>query len=174
MPMKGVGPRRHDTTCQLVKAYINPYARILDLGYSNDLSLKIKNMGFDVTNTDFDLDLEPEKLQELDYDVVTSFEVFEHLVNPFSVLENIKPDKFIICSVPIRVWFKKPHWIEDSPLRQHYHEFLPREFYKLLTKAGYTIRWAEKRCIVEKLGIRPLLTWLFRIKRYLFVYAIKE
>ena len=45
----------------------------------------------------------------LDYDVITSWEVFEHLLNPHTVLHNLKGK--LLCTVPLNVWFAKPYWL---------------------------------------------------------------
>lgn len=147
---------------------------ILDLGYRNQFSDIMRENNYNVTNTIFDLDTNTENLKMINgYKIVTAFEIFEHLVNSFGVLRALKTGTKLICSVPLRVWFAKPHWNDDDPLDQHYHEFLQREFEILLKKAGYEIVFLQKECIAKNFGIRQLITWLFGIKRYLFAVAVK-
>jgi hypothetical protein len=61
--------------------------------------------GYVVKNTNGeDLDNNQTALQTESYTVFTAFEIFEHLLNPYTILENVKCDKLLI-SIPLRLWF---------------------------------------------------------------------
>jgi hypothetical protein len=51
--------------------------------------------------------------------VVTAFEIFEHLLNPYTILKEIQSDKLFI-SIPMRLWFslRTSKQIRGSPLPQ--------------------------------------------------------
>jgi hypothetical protein len=56
--------------------------------------------GYVVKNTNGeDLDNNQTALQTESYTVFTAFEIFEHLLNPYTILENVKCDKLLI-SIP--------------------------------------------------------------------------
>jgi hypothetical protein len=158
---------RYIVTRKYCERFIPENSKVVDLGNRSGITPWLKDR-YDVVNTNWDLDKKPRI--DLSYDYITSFEVFEHLLDPCCVLKNIRKGTHLLCSVPLRVFFTKPHW---KPNDEHYHEFLDREFYKLLTKTGWKIKFKKKRCIVKNFGIRQLITGLFRFKRYLFVYAEK-
>jgi hypothetical protein len=50
-----------------------------------------------------DLDLDQSVFSDKQ-NVVTAFEIFEHLLNPYTILSEIKSDKIFI-SIPMRLWF---------------------------------------------------------------------
>ncbi|HDP76377.1 MAG TPA: methyltransferase, partial [Bacteroidales bacterium] len=68
---------------------------ILDLGVQNELSNKFALLGYNVQNTQGeDLDLEPELLKNYkDAEVITAFEILEHLVSPYVLLKNLPADR---------------------------------------------------------------------------------
>jgi hypothetical protein len=62
--------------------------------------------GYTVYNTNGeDLDLVPEIVKKYDVEAITAFEIFEHLIAPFNILNEIKstkvnsfcPFKFVVC-----------------------------------------------------------------------------
>ena len=66
------------------------------MGVKNPLSDLLKSNGYTVTNTNGeDLDFDCSSIQNSKADVVTAFEIFEHLVSPFVVLKEIKANKLI-------------------------------------------------------------------------------
>jgi hypothetical protein len=68
----------------------------------------MKEEGFSVTNTSGeDLDKNQLVFSSENQDVVTAFEIFEHLLNPYTILSEIKSDKLFI-SIPLRLWFSLP------------------------------------------------------------------
>jgi hypothetical protein len=88
--------KRYKYTLHFLKENIDLKASILDLGVSNPFSELLKSNGFNVTNTlGEDLDLDTTAVETQDYDVVTAFEIFEHLVSPFNVINQIKAKKHI-------------------------------------------------------------------------------
>lgn len=150
---------RFARTLSFLKRSVIAPAKILDLGPGNPFGEIMKEEGFDVTNTALgvDLDLDYDVVKDEQYDVVTAFEIFEHMVAPFNLLREIKADK-LIASIPLKLWFANAYWNEKDPWDRHYHEFEPRQFDMLLEKAGWKIVAAEKWITpIYKIGVRPLL-----------------
>jgi len=89
--------RRFDLTIDFIGKHINKDMKILDLGIPNELSEQIKSKGYNVSNTAprVDLDIDFEIVKSDEYQVITAFEIIEHLFNPFTILKNIKADKLI-------------------------------------------------------------------------------
>ena len=87
---KGKFPKkRYKHTLQFLKEVIKTNESILDLGVENPFSEIMQKKGYSVTNTKGeDLDLKTEAVKTTEYDVVTAFEIFEHLVAPFNVLQD--------------------------------------------------------------------------------------
>ena len=143
---------------------------ILDLGTSNTLSDFLKHNGFNITNTTGeDLDLDFSTVTKDDYDVVTAFEIFEHMFCPFHLLRAIKAEK-LIASVPLKLWFADAYWNDLDDRDKHYHEFEVKQFDFLLKKAGWKIIRSEKWKSADKIfGIRPFLRHFFN--RYYIVYC---
>ena len=164
--------KRFDITLEFLKKHISKSETILDLGVSNPFSEIMLSNGFQVTNTTGeDLDQNQESLKNFNADVVTAFEIFEHLLNPYTILEAIKADKLLI-SIPMRLWFSPAYRSKTDMWDRHYHEFEDWQLDWLLEKTGWKIidqkRWTNP---VKKFGIRPLLR-LFT-DRYYIVYAEK-
>ncbi len=163
--------RRFRKTLRFLKEHISKSERILDLGPVNSLSELMIREGYHVENTlvQTDLDFDYEIVKE-DYDIVTAFEILEHLVSPFPLLYSIKAPK-LVASVPLKLWFAKAYWNENDPFDRHYHEFETKQFNMLLDKAGWNILNSEKWiiCSFNKIGIRPMLRNI--IPRYYIVYC---
>ena len=149
---------RYDATIEFVEFYVDKKEKILDLGVVNDLSNKLIDSGFQVNNTKGeDLDLDVSAVETEEYDVVTSFEIFEHMLCPFNILRKIKAKKLII-SVPLKLWFANAYWSNSDERDRHYHEFEPKQLDMLLDKAGWKIVNSKKWISISyKMGIRPLL-----------------
>lgn len=164
--------KRFQITLDFIEKHLSKSDQILDLGVSNPLSQLMREKGFSVQNTEGeDLDDDFSALSEKEYTVLTAFEIFEHLLNPYTVLKNAKAEK-IILSVPLRLWFSPAYQSKTDLRDRHYHEFERWQFDWLLEKSGYQIldrkQWTNP---VGKLGIRPILR-LFT-PRYYMVYAEK-
>ncbi len=152
---------------------VPPPAKVLDLGTRNSLSLLMEDKGYEVYNTQGeDLDLQPEAVSKYKVDLVTAFEIFEHLVAPFNVLRKL-PAGELVASIPLRLWFAKAYRNPKDQWDNHYHEFESWQFDWLLDKAGWKIekriQWAAP---TGEIGIRPLLRKL--TPRYYAVYAIRK
>lgn len=161
---------RFERTLLFLNKHLNKSSQILDLGVENPLSKIMKDAGYSVQNTKGeDIDVNFESLQNKDYDVLTAFEIFEHLLNPFTVLQNCKANKVFI-SVPLRLWFAPAYRSKTDMWDRHYHEFEDWQLDWLLQKTGFKIiareKWAHP---VKKIGIRPLLRKF--TPRYYLVYA---
>ena len=165
--------RRYNLTLNFVKKHISKNEGIFDLGIKNPLSDLLKSNGYTVTNTNGeDLDFDCSSIQNSKADVVTAFEIFEHLVSPFVVLKEIKANK-LIASVPLKLWFSKAYKSKTDMRDRHFHEFEDWQFDWLLEKAGWTIISREKWTNpTKKIGIRPLLRYF--TKRFYIVYAERK
>ena len=165
--------RRYNLTLNFVKQHISKNEEIFDLGVENPLSDLLKSNGYTVTNTNGeDLDLDCSSIQNNKADIVTAFEIFEHLVSPFVVLKEIKANK-LIASVPLKLWFSKAYKSKTDMRDRHFHEFEDWQFDWLLEKAGWTIISREKWTNpTKKIGIRPLLRYF--TKRFYIVYAERK
>ena len=167
--------KRFKRTLRLVDRFATPRKRIYDMGLKNELGDLIGRNYFLMNNflfphEDLDFDEDQRQISALSgaCDMTTSFEVFEHLLNPYEVLKAIKSDK-LLCTVPLNVWFSKSYWGDGRD--QHFHEFEVRQFLKLLEKTG----WEVKEYGTWKIGgwgIRPFLRYFF--PSYLWVYAEKS
>jgi hypothetical protein len=163
--------KRFKLTLEFLKKHCNTSQTILDLGVENPFSKIMKSEGYSVTNTSGE-DLDKNQLVfAQDYEVVTAFEIFEHLLNPYTILNEIKSDKLFI-SIPMRLWFSPAYRSKTDLWDRHYHEFEDWQLDWLLEKTGWKIidsaKWTNP---VNKFGIRPLLRRF--TNRYYIVYAEK-
>ena len=165
--------KRYKHTLNFLEQFVSKEERILDLGVSNPFSEIMKERGYAVDNTSGeDLDLDTSAVQKDDYDVVTAFEIFEHLVSPFNVLQDIKAKK-LVASVPLKLWFASAYRSQTDERDRHYHEFEDWQFDWLLEKSGWHIKKREKFTNpVKKVGIRPILRRF--TPRYYLVYAERK
>ena len=164
--------KRFNITLQFLKKHIATSETILDLGVPNPFSKIMEANGYTVKNTTGeDLDNDQSNLRNTDYTVVTAFEIFEHLLNPYTILQKVKADKILI-SIPLRLWFSPAYRSKTDMWDRHYHEFEDWQLDWLLEKNGWKIMAREKFTHpVKKVGIRPLLR--FFTPRYYMVYAEK-
>lgn len=165
--------KRYRHTLSFLRKHIATQETILDLGVENPFSRIMQGEGYTVGNTSGeDLDLDMSAVAQSSADVVTAFEIFEHMVAPFNVLRAIKAGK-LVASIPLRLWFAPAYRSKTDPWDRHYHEFETWQFDWLLNKAGWEIKdretWTNP---VKKLGIRPFLRSI--TPRYYIVYAEKQ
>mgnify|MGYP003645342527 CR=1 FL=1 len=162
--------KRYKHTLRFLENTISKEHSILDLGVVNPFSELLVNEGFKVTNTvGEDLDIDTSSVQANDFEVVTAFEIFEHLVSPFNVLNDIKAKK-LVASVPLKLWFASAYRSKTDERDRHFHEFEDWQFDWLLEKAGWKIVKREKFTNpVKKIGFRPILRRF--TPRYYLVYA---
>ena len=165
--------KRFNITLDFLKKHVKTSETIFDLGVPNPFSKIMEANDYTVINTKGeDIDVNQAALQSENYEVFTAFEIFEHLLNPFTVLENVKCDKLLI-SIPLRLWFSPAYRSKTDMWDRHYHEFEDWQLDWLLEKAGYKIVDRVKFTHpVKKIGFRPLLR--FFTPRYYLVYAIRE
>jgi len=164
--------KRFKLTLQFLQKHIDKSETILDLGVKNPFSEIMISEGYSVENTTGeDLDEDRSKIENSSADVVTAFEIFEHLLSPYEVLKSIKTDKLVI-SVPLKLWFASAYRSKTDMWDRHYHEFEDWQLDWLLEKTGWIIKDRQKLTNpVNKLGIRPILRRF--IPRYYIVYAEK-
>jgi len=115
--------RRFEHTLKFLDQIAPPPSRILDLGTPNELGKRMQVHGYEVTNTEGDLEF-PEPLGK-NVDLVTAFEILEHLVSPANVLRAIQAPR-LVATVPLRLWFSTAYCNPDDPWDRHYHEVLSR------------------------------------------------
>jgi hypothetical protein len=146
----------------------------LNLGPHNPLSAYLEKHGYAITDTKAgqDLDFDFEIVKNKQFGVVFGFEIIEHLVSPFPLLNSIAANKLVL-SVPLSLWFAKAYWNENDPFDRHYHEFEPRQLKMLLKKANWNIVKDQKYISASfQIGIRPFLRMF--TPRYYFVYCVRE
>jgi hypothetical protein len=165
--------KRYKITLDFLREAIPPNSKILDLGVENPFSEIMKKEGFQVENTSGeDLDEDFSAVQNTDAEVVTAFEIFEHLIAPYNILKEIKADK-LVASVPLRLWFAPAYRSKTDKWDRHYHEFEFWQFDWLLQKSGWEIkRKTTFTNPVKKIGFRPLLRLI--TPRYYLVYAERK
>lgn len=165
--------KRYRHSLSFLKKFAPAPLSLLDLGVENPFSKIMESEGYAVENTaGEDLDLHPEVVGNHSVDMITAFEIFEHLLSPFQVLKEIKAEK-LIASVPLRLWFSTAYRSKTDPWDRHFHEFEAWQFDWLLEKTGWKIIATEKFANpVGKIGIRPLLREF--TPRYYMVYAERK
>lgn len=172
--MTAIPKRRIKKTLDFLLKNHPPPAKVLDLGTRNLLSSKMIQAGYQIENTKGeDLDIEYKHLSVKQFDLITAFEILEHLVSPYNLLESLDKGQRIAATVPVNVWFSKAHWSKTDPWDRHFHEFEPRQFDWLLEKSGWKIiakeTWKIPAAGIN--GIRPLLR--FFTPTFYAVYAEK-
>ena len=165
--------KRFNITLDFLKKHISTNETILDLGVPNPFSKIMMDNNYKVINTKGeDVDNNQSALQAEDYSVFTAFEIFEHLLNPYTVLQSVKADKILI-SIPLRLWFSPAYRSKTDMWDRHYHEFEDWQLDWLLEKTGFKIIDSTKFTHpVKKIGFRPLLRWF--TPRYYLVYAERQ
>jgi len=162
--------KRFKHTIAFLEKHISKSEAILDLGVENPFSEIMQKHGYSVENTKGeDLDINTSTIENSKTEVVTAFEIFEHLLSPFTVLKSVKADK-LVASIPLKLWFSPAYRSKTDMLDRHYHEFEDWQFDWLLEKSGWKIidreKWTNP---TKKFGIRPILRWF--TPRYYIVYA---
>ncbi len=162
--------KRFKKTLAFLKKHVSTDEPILDLGVENPFSRIMIENGFSVVNTKGeDLDLDFSSVTQNKVEVVTAFEIFEHLLAPFNILTEIKANK-LVASIPLKLWFSPAYRSKIDPRDRHYHEFEDWQFDWLLEKTGWVIKDSAKWTNpVKKIGFRPLLRSF--TPRYYIVYA---
>ena len=165
--------KRYKLTLDFLKKHIPVSDSILDLGVENPFTKVMQEHHFQVKNTiGEDLDEDTSALLNANVHVITAFEIFEHLLSPYTVLKDIKAKK-LVASVPLKLWFSSAYRSKTDPWDRHYHEFEDWQFDWLLEKTGWKIidrkKWTNP---TKKIGFRPILRWF--TPRYYIVYAERQ
>jgi hypothetical protein len=162
--------KRYNITLNFLKENHPAPKNILDLGVSNPFSEIMKSEGYLVENTQGeDLDEDYYAVINSEAEIVTAFEIFEHLLAPYNILKAIKA-KHLIASVPLDLWFAKAYRSKSDKWDRHYHEFEDWQFDWLLEKTGWKIEaYTKFTNPINKIGLRPILRYF--TPRYYLVYA---
>ncbi len=152
-------------TIALLPQFDHPVS-VLDTGDRTSITAQLEKLwDCPVANTSGDLDTA--RLTG-SYDVITSFEVLEHLYNPLHNLLEIhrvlKPNGYLFLTTPCG----KPHFLWS---KDHFHEMFTRELESLVQRAGFRI----ERKVVFRVhpwwfyfsGIRPLLRFIYDQRLFL-------
>ena len=171
--MNNFKEKRFKHTIDFFQEVARENVNVLDLGTPNELSNRIRKLGCKVENTSGeDLDLKPEIVKKFDVEIVTAFEILEHLVSPLNVLMQLPCNK-LVASIPLRLWFAKAYKSSTDPWDRHYHEFEDWQFDWLLDKAGWNVvsykKWTSP---INQIGFRPILRRF--VPRYYIVYAERK
>ncbi len=168
-----INKRRYNKTLLMLKSILPCNSIIYDLGVENPLSILMKENGYKVYNTlGKDLDIDYKIQLPKNVNLVTGFEILEHLVSPYPLLKNLQAKKLFV-TVPLKLWFSKAYRNKNDIRDCHYHEFEDWQFDWLLKKSGWTIKKREYwRNPSNKIGFRPILR--FFTKRYYAVYAERD
>lgn len=164
--------KRFQKTIAFLNQHIDQDTTILDLGVENPLSELMKAHGHKVENTKGeDLDENQKVLVNSKAEVVTAFEILEHLLSPYQVLKSIKAQKLLV-SVPLKLWFSSAYRSKTDLRDRHFHEFEDWQLDWVLEKTGWKIVASEKWINPpESFGIRSLLRYF--TPRHYIVYAEK-
>jgi hypothetical protein len=164
--------KRFQKTLDFLNQHIDQGTSILDLGVENPLSELMKAHGHKVESTQGeDLDENQKVLVNSKAEVVTAFEILEHLLSPYQVLKSIKAQKLLV-SVPLKLWFSSAYRSKTDLRDRHFHEFEDWQFDWLLEKTGWKIVASEKWINPpESFGVRSLLRYF--TQRHYIVYAEK-
>lgn len=162
--------KRYQLTLEFLEECVPTDKTILDLGVSNPFTKYMTDAGYDVQNTQGeDLDLDVSAVKNTDREVLTAFEILEHLVAPFTLLQESSAN-YLVASVPLKLWFAGAYQSKTDERDRHYHEFEDWQFDWLLEKAGWQIIKRKKFTNpTKKIGIRPFLRRF--TPRYYLVYA---
>jgi hypothetical protein len=164
--------KRYKHTLEFLQGVLPAPAIILDLGVRNPFSEIMEQNGYTVYNTTGeDIDEFPEIVKQHKVDAVTAFEIFEHLLNPYTVLKAVEAKK-LVATIPLNLWFASAYRSKTDMRDRHYHEFEDWQFDWLIEKSGWTLKkklkWTSP---INKIGIRPFLRKF--TPRYYAIYAEK-
>ncbi len=168
-----INNRRYELTLKMLDSILPSNSTIFDIGVKNPLSSLMIQRGHKVYNNNGE-DLDDNFNFEIpkDVELVTGFEILEHLLSPYSLLKNLSSEKLFV-TVPLRLWYSKSYRNKNDIRDCHFHEFEDWQFDWLLQKSGWNIKkreyWTNPS---KKIGLRPILR--FFSKRYYAVYAERK
>ncbi len=170
-PSESKHAKRYNNTVSFLANHPLQNKNILNLGPTNPLSDLLREKNYAITDTAInqDLDLDYDVVKSNAYDAVVAFEILEHMVSPFPLLQSISAKQLVI-TVPLSLWFAKAYWNEKDPYDRHYHEFEPKQIRMLLEKSGWKI--IEEKMYTspaKKIGFRPILRYF--TPRHYFAYC---
>jgi len=148
-----------------VKKLINVYGSVLDAGGENDFAKALGIKSFIVSDLNYPF------TTSYKYDLVTSFEVIEHLQNPLIYLESIKSclknNGQLCLTTPVRWIFKGKY---------HFHEFNELELLDILNMAGFRVIKMTRipAYNLKHLGIRPVIRKIRDLIKGQCFYVVTE
>lgn len=131
----------------------------------NHFGIEFENTGLNGT----DLDVDPLEGQ---YDIITCFEILEHLFNPLHCLLEMKK----VLAEGGRIYISTPRHRPSYIWGHHFHEMSARSINALFTRAGLSVVRKDLICIAPwrncLTGFRPWLRML--IDRTMLFELIEE
>jgi len=120
--------KRFKKTIEFLEKHVSNTESILDLGVVNPFTKIMQEHGYSIENTKGeDLDTDTSTIENSEANIVTAFEIFEHLLSPFTVLKSIKSNR-LVASIPLKLWFSSAYKSKTDILDRHYHEFEDWQF----------------------------------------------
>lgn len=151
-------PLNYRKTLRFLDEHISTDATLMHIGNETELSKLIEEQGYSIKYADkTNIDDDQSALIENEYDVMVAFEVFENLLNPYTILKSCKANKIVI-SVSLRLWIEKAFPSKKDFSNRYFHEFETWQLDRLIEKTGYKIIAKEKWKIPGRaIGLRPML-----------------
>lgn len=183
---------------------------LLDVGCGyGEFLLAASDSGFKVTGCDiipdsvqyirkqyhlntFVCDMEQNNLPPGNYDIITAWDVIEHMTDPASVLQkfhqSLKKNAWLFMTTPniesIDAKILKKHWYGFKKIPEHLYFFSPKSIKDMLEKTGFRnvgiINWGFQRNIgfcIDQLAdysksmyriIKPIINWANLYQKSLF------
>ncbi|OGM30578.1 hypothetical protein A2630_02295 [Candidatus Woesebacteria bacterium RIFCSPHIGHO2_01_FULL_44_10] len=148
-----------------IHKFIKPPGKMLDIGCNAGIFLNVarrlgwKTWGIEpsswaarVARERFELKVktgvfETARYKPNSYDVITSWDVLEHFVDPVGVLDKMhkllkKDGVLVLSTINIKSWFSRllgPHW--PWLIRIHLWYFTPKTFKRMVENSGFKVLW---------------------------------
>lgn len=164
--------KRLELTYEFISHYKKDHKNCLNLGGIGEFGMTVASrLNLEYYNTNGDLNLNDWHVTGdiSKFDMIFCFRVLEMLLNPLLCLSNMRS----YCSDNTLVFIfypKNPHCFEG---KHHFHHFTDREFYTLITVAGFEIIGKDRIRLWSKwkyyfTGFRPI------VKFFLLLFGISR
>lgn len=167
--------RRCDRTLRMFRRISGRRIKLqwLDVGAGESYMRSVLSDGIDIIDTDIDLDIEPYKFSDGQFNTITSFEVIEHLFNPLFHMREVarvlsySGNLFLTTPNDYSLIYKAEHLL-GRKYRPHFHQFSERDLRDICELAGLEVVSISK-------FFRSNSGTIARISRNgLFLHAIKK